>query len=346
MNRPAPPPTRVAREAGFTLIELAVVLGVVGLLVALLLPAVLAARGAARRTECQNNLRQIGLAVEQFAGARGVYPSAWETQPAGWPPFEKGWATVHALLLPGLEREPLFRRYLELGPTDGRQTAPWMFARPVFAPVPTFRCPADPGPAGVPDGAGGTNYRFNHGATVHEFGLYEPRLAGPFGIYTGGPRDVRDGLSNTACASEKLLGRSPDGWDPRTDAWATGLWGAHYPRMLPSAEVTEFCLSNSPDRVPAGGFYGYAGGTWVAPGFQFTWYNHAAPPNHPAADCDLGSSGRGWPRGGIYRASSDHAGGAHALLLDGSVRFAPDGTDAVLWRAAGSKAGGEPDAAF
>ena len=347
MRTPDEPARPRPVRGGFTLLELAVTVGVIALLVALLLPAVLAARGAARATECRNNLRQLGLAAAQFAQREGVYPGGAATQDPRARGFTANHEPPHVQLLPDLERAPLLDTVREYAPVGGPQAPPWHLHVPLLAPVPTFRCPADPGPAGVPDGGGGNAYRFNTGGGAYAMDVDEPRLAGPFGFRSAAPADVRDGFSNTACASEKLIARDPASWNPATDAWLTGLLYTEPPgRRHDVADVAEFCLAHSPAAVSDGKFLAYAGGTWAANGFQFTWYNHAAPPNAPFADCELRRTTEAFPQGGVYRATAAHGGGANVLLLDGSVRLAADGVDPAVWRAAGSRAGGESDAAF
>ena len=110
--------------------------------------------------------------------------------------------------------------------------------------------------------------------------------------------------------------------------------------LYDTADVTRFCVDNTPARVSAGGFLAHAGGTWATAGLQFVWYNHALPPNAAAADCDVSPSPRSASMYGVYRATSGHRGGVNVLRLDGSVRFAADGVDPAVWAAAGSRAGG------
>ena len=94
-----------SKPSGFTLVELLVVIAIIGILVALLLPAVQAAREAARRTACANNMKQIGLALANFQGTRRFYPSSW--QPASTPFTESDGWSVHAQILPYLEQANL-----------------------------------------------------------------------------------------------------------------------------------------------------------------------------------------------------------------------------------------------
>jgi prepilin-type N-terminal cleavage/methylation domain-containing protein/prepilin-type processing-associated H-X9-DG protein len=129
------------RRKGFTLIELLVAIAIIGILIALLLPAVQAAREAARRTQCRNNLRNIALALHNYAGTHGRFPSAYTasgTNP-GW-----GWM---AAILPHVEQQPLHR---DLGVTTqsfGGGAIPAPPTPLTQTPLPLFLCPSNPGPA-------------------------------------------------------------------------------------------------------------------------------------------------------------------------------------------------------
>ncbi len=130
------------RQRGFTLIELIVVIAIIGILVALILPAVQSAREAARRTQCQNNLKQIGVALHNYHSAHMTYPSGWigatgeVADVNGLSGF--GWATM---ILPMLDQAPLYESLvLELSLTDAANAA----AREAMLNV--FRCPSDIGP--------------------------------------------------------------------------------------------------------------------------------------------------------------------------------------------------------
>ena len=160
------PALRPGRPRGFTLIELAVVVGVVAVLAALLIPAVLASRGAARRAECANDLKQIGLATAAFAEQRGVLPGAGgAASRTGVAGSVLAHQSPHAHLLPFLERGAVWEEYLEWSSFDGAQAPPWNYYEPFLSPVPTFPVPQRPRPGGGSrTGAGGTSYRFNAGA--------------------------------------------------------------------------------------------------------------------------------------------------------------------------------------
>src|SRR5262249_51051295 len=129
---------------GFTLIELLVVIAIIGVLIALLLPAVQAAREAARRSQCLNNLKQLGLAMANYEGAQGSYPMAYFQQhyPTGWassPPYG-GWDSAGPMvtILPYLEQAPVFAAWnSDLGMYSDEN------ATVIGTGVSTIWCPSD-----------------------------------------------------------------------------------------------------------------------------------------------------------------------------------------------------------
>jgi prepilin-type N-terminal cleavage/methylation domain-containing protein len=125
------------RNRGFTLVELLVVIAIIGVLVALLLPAVQAARDAARRMSCSNNLKQLSLAVHNYHDTHKVFPREMVTNP-GW-----GWG---ALLLPYIEQTALHQQLNPGQAAFPAATALFSGARALQSPVKAFRCPADTGP--------------------------------------------------------------------------------------------------------------------------------------------------------------------------------------------------------
>ena len=310
------------RRGGFTVVELLVVIGIVGLLAALILPAVMASRAAARRTACANNLRQFGTALHDYHAARRAFPPAVRADRPDrrWPH-----ASPHVLLLPHLGEAA---RVAGAGRDAGAGRGA----------VPTFQCPADP--AGT-----GTNYRacvgsglFARSATS-EGDLFGPRTnAGAFPVWEGLPAAaVRDGLSQTAAFSEARVSDPSRAWDPRTDYWytAAALSGT-YPTP---GELTALC--GGFDGVPAV-YQPDVGRSWAEGNFPGTLYNHAAPPNPGYPGCSAFHLPGGYvPEGGLHPATSDHPGGVNLLLLDGAVRFVGDGVDLALWRAAATRDGGE-----
>ena len=319
---------------GFTVLELLVVAGVVGLLVALILPAVQASREAARATSCRNNLKQLALALQNFAAREGSYPAALPLLPHEGRTPEHLYSP-HAFLLPDLGYAALAERVSVSRPRSNRRSPP--FDERADVTVPAFRCPTDAarGPAG------GVNYRGNAGASIYDEGRRRGRGSETRGVFRSfrraAPSAVRDGLSGTAAFSEKRRGRGSGAFDGRADVWLTGRFELR-PRYASTGEFVEIC-SDAPSVVDR--WYGDAGGAWVQPGFHHTLYNHAVGPNAPMPDCDLYAGPSGVPLGGVFRATSDHPGGVNLATLDGAVRFVNDSVDPATWRALATLAGGD-----
>lgn len=331
---------------GFTLIELLVAVGIIGLLIALLLPAVQQAREASRRAACGNNFRQIALALHNYQSTYAVYPSA-----SGMPNFatDKTGSLItssyllkdfsaFSRMLPYLEQGPLFERLnFQVGmenpytsPPDSKFVVGMEANRTAMsATLSILLCPSDV-PGGDPGWTGGCDYRVNLGTDRWDTWVDSP-TDGPLMSYRcTTPAAIRDGLSNTVAFSEKLRGRVSDPVaNPRTDMFRGGL-GAPYT----ADESLNACLAGfDPTR-----FLTAAGLTWSVGDPSQTCYNHIIGPNSTMPDCCLFG---GDPIAGIVAARSNHPGGVQAAMADGSVRFFKTSIDRRVWRAVGTRAGGE-----
>ena len=302
-------------RGGFTLVEALVVVAVTGLLAALLLPAVMASREAARRSQCLNNFKQIGLALHNFQSIHGGFPAAAPSPDDIFP---------QAALLPFLERPSVGPRGFGRPPTPSRVPA-------------TLTCPSD-------GTAGGTNYRACTGASPYWYGGGSAdeaaRAVGAFSARRPRtPAAVRDGLSQTAACSEKRVSAADPAWDPETDYWYTAA--AFSGAELPAAD-TLLDLCGGYNGTPAV-FQPDGGREWRRGDFVGTFYNHAAGPNPPFPDCSVVNlPGAYLPEpGGLHAADSYHPDGVNVLALDGAVHFTADGVDLQLWRALATRAGGE-----
>jgi prepilin-type N-terminal cleavage/methylation domain-containing protein len=341
------------RSRGFTLIELLVVIAIIGILVALLLPAVQQARESARRTECKNHLKQIGLALHNYHDTHRVLPFGKGPSYSNLPsiPVYARWSQ-HALILPYIDQAPLYNSIdFSFAPATPGMGGVVPFMAPYANPggqntaasqafISVFICPSD-----VSAGTGSQGWPGQNNYTGNQGGWLCDRSDAPGGasdkapaeVQTGvfyylsrcGFRDVTDGLSQTCFFSEKLRGNgSPD---PVTDMFLIA--------DQPTADAT-FNTCNSINPLTATPLTSKWGFSWVMGENCCTQHNHLATPN--ANTC----GGTGFSGGMTNMAmqvppSSRHEGGVHVMMGDGSVHFCSENVDLSLWRAIGTRRSGE-----
>ena len=306
---------------GFTLIELLVVIAIIAILIGLLLPAVQKVREAAARMQCQNNLKQLGIALHAHNDAVGFLPFREGMMPD--PASYGGRISGLVLLLPYIEQNNLHAQILAAPnpePWNGAY-APWQ------QQVKTFICPSDASP---PTGTAikHTNYMFCSGDSIDlhtsnrlsrgMFGRdHSSRQAQGFRL-----ADVTDGLSNTIAMSERIRG---DANDPATrTAHQAGGWFT----------TPNQCLSlyNAATRTWAVTTLGtWAGVRWPDGGMGFAGLTTNAPPN--SVSCAWNSHDA---QPGLYPPSSRHTGGVNAVMGDGSVRFITQSINVGNLNAAGT----------
>jgi prepilin-type N-terminal cleavage/methylation domain-containing protein/prepilin-type processing-associated H-X9-DG protein len=347
------------RSVGFTLVELLVVIAIIGVLVALLLPAVQAAREAARRGQCLNNQKQLALGfLNGESSKRGLLPMAkywWVGTPAGKEPGYAGgpgkWYDDHGWyipLMPYIEQAGLANL---ANPKKSFSDPANLEARRAF--VPMHACPSDIGLQrnewDIPSWARvRSNYVVNAGNTVygqHDLGTGANKVL--FGGAPFQPREVAplsritDGTANTLMTTEvKVLPETAAWGGPYSDA-QTALGGQVFTgwNTPNSGAADALCrqgewLGNVRDGfltqgvpLPLSATVSMAGDVAVD--------TRAYPSTHEAM---LDSDGHKQQH---VAARSNHAGGVNASRCDGSVKFYPDGVDLIVWRALTSAAGDE-----
>jgi prepilin-type N-terminal cleavage/methylation domain-containing protein/prepilin-type processing-associated H-X9-DG protein len=312
-------PSSRSRPA-FTLIELLVVIAILAILVGLLLPAVQKVRAAASRAKCQNNLKQLGVAVHNCNDANQKLP------PLCGPFPQTGTGTYNSLhfwLLPYLEQENLYKSAAVPGGYDEST------ARVDQTVVPVFLCPADPSsPTGVLADAANVGYftplaKTNYGANAQVFAS----CGGPPSYTcTGTPgqaslqKTFQDGTSNTILFTEKY-GQCEAQLSLNGGATYCGsAWGRQV--FLPGPYNANTLGSSF------GPYFAFANRFLVGP--NYTFQVQPSPWNNTTNGvCDY------------RRPNSPHAGGINVVLGDGSVRFVQAGVSGTTWWAAVTPAGGE-----
>ena len=352
--------SNVRRPRGFTLIELLVVIAIIAVLIALLLPAVQQAREAARRTQCKNNLKQIGLSLHNYESTHTVLPAFYSFGAAN-----SGSFSVQAQLLPYMDQASLhslidFGLKPQIGCCPGDVNPPLVPVAKTKLSV--FRCPSDPGPdlisvkSGTTGGATGstfqyatTNYHVNAGTAVGK--LYDTRLPSDGIAWTNAKvrfSDITDGMSNTAAFSESLIGLASQVVSApttnqerrRTYINVACVWASSTVPPATAGLANGYMAPADPSLFEAmtvaisRGWAGQRGAGWIHGREYWTAYNHYHTPNSNIPD--MGTCGNG-----IFGARSEHVGGVHVLLSDGSVRFMSENMDLGTWRAIGTRSGAE-----
>lgn len=345
---------------GFTLIEMMVVITIVGILIALLLPAVQAARETARRVQCANNLKQIGLAMHSYHSTHQVFPIFSVPARGGLDPtYMSIWGPSFLLMALGhTEAKALYDAFnfdtscvmgCPMPKTAGNTTVRNSAVR-------IFLCPSDPSTSRVP---AGTNYAASVGP---QFRADAGRNGVGVGMFADsqawGVSDCRDGTSRTVAVGEVLLGCKTPGMEYPANIYKGNPW--------PSGSAGGFGLGNdqvmtTPEgranlatyiqkcdtaRKAAGSAMRNAHEFWALGRlYRGAGFTMLLPPNSPHADCDMEAGGKRLPprafSGAMTSSRSRHPGGVNMLMADGNVHWIKNSIDQAVWWALGTKAGDE-----
>jgi prepilin-type N-terminal cleavage/methylation domain-containing protein/prepilin-type processing-associated H-X9-DG protein len=360
------------RSAGFTLIELLVVIAIIGVLVSLLLPAVQSAREAARRAQCTNNLKQIGLALHNYESAVGSFPqggNAAPQVPGGGVSDWAGWSS-QTMLLPYLEQGPIYNAINFFCNGRGNGFGEVINSTGSTARVNSFLCPSSTTPSQTWYGRpfAGNNYFASAGSSIMWLGWPADSPNGIFSVRGPaiGIRDITDGTSNTVAYGEFRTGDYNDSQNSIQDmvgiTWNSAGWACASGLKQPPNRNMDCPCANMPlgadslmRALNAGaqawqagsGGYGTRGQrSWNGRMWHVGQYGHAmgnllVPPNSQYPYIQFWDSNSDFDSAGINGLTSFHTGGANVCFADGSVRFLKSSVNwNTLW-ALGSRNQGE-----
>ena len=348
-----------ALRSGFTLVELLVVIAIIGVLVALLLPAVQAAREAARRSQCSNALKQFGLALHNYADVFKVFPPRRGGTAGTDTLGNRNRLSAFIPLLPFIEQKPLFDAIAAGGKYGSTTYSPggpnaWNTAYPPFrTQVSLIICPSDKVPPVNGSQSGRHSYAFSVGDQIVNQNTNNRLMRGIFGCQLcKGFKDLTDGTSNTIAMSERVWSgnlslRTASGEEAKAvTASAVASINTNPGTCLAKANGQEFVGVQIKSRF---------GALWTDGQAERVAFTTILPPNAPSCTNDANQNADS--NGAVLNPASYHPNGVNALIADGSVRFVTDsincGNKAAkpvtsgkspygVWGALGSTDGREP----
>ncbi|MEM7456959.1 MAG: DUF1559 domain-containing protein [Planctomycetota bacterium] len=329
-------------RSGFTLVELLVVIAIIGILIGMLLPAVQQVREAARRTTCDNNLRQLSLAMLNYESAFNEFPANRTEVPAGWNLWES--LSGHYRILPQIEQQNLFDQFV----IDGTESFWNTKNNQMDTALPVFKCPSlgQEGPSMDADywGGPGSSYAWCSGSTANT-SLYGAELQNGV-MNTVESRSIAqasDGLSNTILIAEIISGSGNNTVATYPyDVFYTGSYSqfdAFVDKEFPTR--SEINAVGQAAETPAG-VMANNGTLWSWYAHGHSMFNATAPPNWEFPS----SGGVCCPGGahdwflGIIPSRSFHAGGVNVGFGDGSVHFYRETIDLLTWQRMGNASDG------
>lgn len=329
----------------FSLMELLVVIGIVGIVVSLLLPAVMSARESARRSTCLHHLQQLGLAIQNYEAANKRYPPSFVwTHVTSW--------SIHGRLLPFLEQSAAAAKVR----LDLRWHDPINLAGGIQTlKVDSFTCPSDPNSEMIYDGGPGEGFvrPVNYGFNVGTWFVYDPRTQNmgqgcfhPNSFFS--TASITDGLSNTLCAAEVksfqaciLNTATPSAATPSGLAWINALTGAARFELGPTLNDNGGHVEWVDGPVHESGFT-----TTFAPN-QRVAYTHSDGRTY---DVDFSSRYEGTsrilPTYAAVTSRSYHAAAVNVVYMDGSVHTIDNSIELGVWRALSTRDGEEMPPSF
>jgi prepilin-type N-terminal cleavage/methylation domain-containing protein/prepilin-type processing-associated H-X9-DG protein len=356
---------------GFTLIELLVVIAIIAVLIALLLPAVQSAREAARRSQCTNNLKQIGLGMHNYHTTSGTFPPGGVYTASYSNKYSAGWGSWNAqsLMLGYLEQMPLYNASnfswcVGFGPG-------FAFNSTVSASIlNVFICPSDGlSPMSISKGSlscwqwtGETNNYMASLGTTTAYGGLNSQTTGPFtqGGWVYGLQNIPDGSSNTIAFGESLIGDATiqtvkwrdgptfaapgavgNGWGLMDISSAPG--SALYNAVIKDLQGCSLGMQNG-NNPGATGTQNQKGFRWSQSDGGFGLFNTVVPPTssqYPFAWCKYGQGNSNASDGEYQNATSNHPGGCNFLFCDGSVRFVKSTVAMTTYWAIGTRQNGD-----
>ena len=350
---------RIRRRRAFTLIELLVVIAIIAILIALLLPAVQQAREAARRTQCRNNLKQIGLAFHNYHDIYQTFPGspmAGTTEAVGGR-YNQAWLawSAFALILPQMDQAPLYNKLdfnwqwnINVGNVQNQTL--------IYTYIPGYLCPSDPGSGNRYTAAMGPS---TYGVSAGPSSGWDPDQFKPgYAAYERPTKiaEVIDGSVNTIMVSELRMGQNKGQWDPtvkfrepsyrvanagpleRANNDQGRVWNNSPAHISAINNYYQNCLSMYDSGSGWDGASDEQGRFWAAGRVYWGPYLTTLVGPNAGPSCDRDTSVTDID---LKEASSYHVGGVNSLMGDGSVQFITENIDQGVWIALGTINGNE-----